>query len=134
MKSPSVLILMRGAMRGKTIGRILFNETLKREAMNISGKVLDLGGGKDPSYLPLLPRSIELTRTEYLLLELLLTHPRQVLTRSAIFEHVWGYDFGATSNSLEVYIGYLRRKLDKPYGRVTFETIRGAGYRLVGST
>ena len=55
---------------------------------------------------------IELTRTEFLLLELFLLNPRQVLPRSLIFERVWGYDFGPTSNSLEVYVGYLRRKLE----------------------
>src|SRR5207253_1717109 len=60
---------------------------------------------------------IELTRTEFSLLELFLRNPRQVLTRSVIFERVWGYDFGFASNSLDVYIGYLRRKTeagDKP--------------------
>jgi two-component system response regulator MprA len=70
---------------------------------------------------------IELTRTEYLLLELLMNHPRQVLTRTQIFEHVWGYDFGPSSNSLEVYVGYLRRKLGEP--RV-IQTVRGVGYVL----
>jgi two-component system response regulator MprA len=54
-------------------------------------------------------RLMELTRTEFLLLELFLHHPRQVLTRSQIFDRVWGYDFGPASNSLEVYVGYLRR-------------------------
>ena len=72
-------------------------------------------------------RLIELTRTEYLLLELLMNHPRQVLTRTQIFEHVWGYDFGPSSNSLEVYVGYLRRKLGEP--RV-IQTVRGVGYVL----
>jgi two-component system response regulator MprA len=72
-------------------------------------------------------RPIELTRTEFLLLELLMNHPRQVLTRGQIFEHVWGYDFGPSSNSLEVYIGYLRRKLGEP--RV-IQTVRGVGYVL----
>ena len=72
-------------------------------------------------------RGIELTRTEFLLLELLLRHPRQVLTRSQIFEHVWGYDFGPTSNSLEVYVGYLRRKLGEPR---LIQTVRGVGYVL----
>jgi len=71
--------------------------------------------------------TIELTRTEFLLLELLMNHPRQVLTRAQIFEHVWGYDFGPSSNSLEVYIGYLRRKLGEP--RV-IQTVRGVGYVL----
>src|ERR1044072_7525635 len=66
-------------------------------------------------------------RTEYLLLELLMSHPRQVLTRTQIFEHVWGYDFGPSSNSLEVYVGYLRRKLGEP--RV-IQTVRGVGYVL----
>ena len=72
-------------------------------------------------------REIELTRTEFLLLELFLLNPRQVLPRSLIFERVWGYDFGPSSNSLEVYVGYLRRKL----GRGRLETVRGVGYRLV---
>ena len=57
--------------------------------------------------------AIELTRTEFSLLELFLRNPRQVLTRSIIFERVWGYDFGPTSNSLDVYIGYLRRKTEE---------------------
>ena len=70
---------------------------------------------------------IELTRTEYLLLELLLRHPRQVLTRTQIFEQVWGYDFGPSSNSLEVYVGYLRRKLGEPR---LIQTVRGVGYVL----
>jgi two-component system, OmpR family, response regulator MprA len=73
---------------------------------------------------------LQLTRTEFLLLEMFLRHPRQVLSRSAIFEHVWGYDFGATSNSLGVYMGYLRRKTevgDKPR---LLHTVRGVGYVL----
>ena len=57
-------------------------------------------------------RRMELTRTEFLLLELLLRNARQVLPRELIFDRVWGYDFGANSNSLEVYIGYLRRKTE----------------------
>ena len=75
---------------------------------------------------------IELTRTEFALLELFLTNPRQVLTRSIIFERVWGYDFGFASNSLDVYIGYLRRKTevgDKPR---LIQTVRGVGYALRG--
>ena len=75
-------------------------------------------------------RLIELTRTEFLLLELLLRHPRQVLTRAAIFEHVWGYDFGATSNSLEVYVGYLRRKTEAAGEPRLIHTVRGVGYVL----
>ncbi len=75
-------------------------------------------------------RQVELTRTEFLLLELLLRHPRQVLTRGAIFEHVWGYDFGATSNSLEVYVGYLRRKTEADGEPRLIHTVRGVGYVL----
>jgi two-component system response regulator MprA len=75
-------------------------------------------------------RQIELTRTEYLLLELLLLHPRQVLTRSQIFEWVWGYDFGPTSNSLEVYISYLRRKTEADGEPRLIHTVRGVGYVL----
>jgi two-component system, OmpR family, response regulator MprA len=75
-------------------------------------------------------REIELTRTEFLLLELLLRHPRQVLTRGQIFEHVWGYDFGPSSNSLEVYVGYLRRKLEADGEPRLLHTVRGVGYVL----
>jgi len=75
-------------------------------------------------------RLIDLTRTEFLLLELFMTNPRQVLTRSQIFERVWGYDFGPTSNSLTVYIGYLRRKLESGGESRLLHTVRGVGYVL----
>jgi two-component system response regulator MprA len=75
-------------------------------------------------------RPIELTRTEFALLELFLRNPRQVLTRSIIFERVWGYDFGPTSNSLDVYIGYLRRKTEEGDAPRLIHTIRGVGYAL----
>ena len=75
-------------------------------------------------------RSIELTRTEFALLELFLRNPRQVLTRSIIFERVWGYDFGPTSNSLDVYIGYLRRKTEDGGASRLIHTVRGVGYAL----
>ena len=75
-------------------------------------------------------RLIELSRTEFLLLELFMRHPRQVLTRSTIFENVWGYDFGYDSNSLEVYIGYLRRKLEEDGEPRLIHTKRGFGYVL----
>jgi two-component system, OmpR family, response regulator MprA len=75
-------------------------------------------------------RTLELTRTEFLLLEMFLRHPRQVLTRSVIFEHVWGYDFGSTSNSLGVYIGYLRRKTEAGGEPRLLHTVRGVGYVL----
>ena len=75
-------------------------------------------------------RQIELSRTEFSLLELFLEHPRQVLTRSVLFERVWGYDFGATSNALGVYIGYLRRKTEAGGERRLLHTVRGIGYVL----
>ncbi len=75
-------------------------------------------------------RKIELTRTEYQLLELFVRNPRAVLTRTAIFEHVWGYDFGPESNSLDVYIGYLRRKLEAGGEARVIHTVRGVGYAL----
>ena len=73
---------------------------------------------------------IVLTRTEFSLLELFLRNPRQVLTRSVIFERVWGYDFGFGSNSLDVYIGYLRRKTEAGGKPRLIQTIRGVGYAL----
>jgi two-component system response regulator MprA len=75
-------------------------------------------------------RPIELTRTEFSLLELFLLNPRQVLTRSVIFERVWGYDFGFGSNSLDVYIGYLRRKTEAGGEPRLIQTVRGVGFAL----
>ncbi len=73
---------------------------------------------------------IDLTRTEFSLLELFMRNPRQVLTRSVIFERVWGYDFGFGSNSLDVYIGYLRRKTEAGGRPRLIQTVRGVGYAL----
>jgi two-component system response regulator MprA len=75
-------------------------------------------------------RLVELSRTEFLLLELFLRHPRQVLTRTIIFENVWGYDFGPTSNALGVYMGYLRRKTEAGGEPRLLHTVRGVGYVL----
>ena len=75
-------------------------------------------------------RTIELTRTEFELLRVFLEHPRQVLSRSTIFERVWGFDFGASSNALEVYVGYLRRKLEAGGEPRLIQTVRGVGYAL----
>ncbi len=75
-------------------------------------------------------RALALTRTEYLLLEMFLRNPRKVLSRSTIFEHVWGYDFGSSSNSLGVYIGYLRRKTEVGEEPRLVHTVRGVGYVL----
>jgi two-component system, OmpR family, response regulator MprA len=75
-------------------------------------------------------RLIELSRTEYNLLELFLLNPRRVLTREVIFDRVWGYDFGPTSNTLEVYVGYLRRKTEADGEPRLIHTVRGVGYVL----
>ena len=73
-------------------------------------------------------RAITLSRTEYQLLELLMSNARRVLSRTVIFEKVWGYDFGPESNSLDVYIGYLRRKLEQDGEPRLIHTVRGVGY------
>jgi two-component system, OmpR family, response regulator MprA len=72
----------------------------------------------------------ELTRTEYGLLELLMTNPRRVLAHDIIYDRVWGYDFGPASNALRVYVGYLRRKLEEAGARPLIHTVRGVGYVL----
>ncbi|MBW3591181.1 MAG: response regulator transcription factor [Actinobacteria bacterium] len=75
-------------------------------------------------------RQIQLTRTEFLLLELFLNNPRRVLSREIILDRVWGFDFGPESNSLEVYIGYLRKKMEAGDEPRLIHTIRGVGYVL----
>lgn len=75
-------------------------------------------------------RPIELTRTEFTLLEMFLRRPRRVLERAFILEEVWGYDFGTTANSLEVYVGYLRRKTEAEGEPRLLHTVRGVGYVL----
>jgi two-component system response regulator MprA len=73
---------------------------------------------------------VELTRTEFRLLELLMRNPKQVLPHSLIYERVWDYDFGPSSNALRVYVGYLRRKLQEAGSRDLIHTVRGVGYGL----
>lgn len=75
-------------------------------------------------------KSIDLSATEYSLLEYLMRHPGRVLTRSVILEHVWDYDFGGTDNVLDVYIMYLRKKIDKGNAQPLIHTVRGVGFRL----
>jgi two-component system, OmpR family, response regulator MprA len=75
-------------------------------------------------------REIELTRTEYQLLELLMLNPRRVLSSELIYDRVWGYDFGPSANALRVYIGYLRRKLEAGGERRLIQTLHGVGYVL----
>jgi two-component system OmpR family response regulator len=73
---------------------------------------------------------IDLSRKEYAVLEALMRHPGDVLSRFNLLEQVWGYDYENRSNVVEVYIRYLREKIDRPFGRSTLQTIRGVGYRL----
>jgi DNA-binding response OmpR family regulator len=73
---------------------------------------------------------IELSPREFALLELLLRHPRQVLSRTQILEHVWDFDFYSDTNVVDVYIGYLRRKLDREFDPALIHTVRGVGFRL----
>ena len=73
---------------------------------------------------------IELTAREYALLEFLMRHPGQVLSRTRIAEHVWNYDFYSTSNVVDVYIRYLRRKVDKGFDEKLIKTVRGVGYKI----
>jgi two-component system, OmpR family, response regulator MprA len=75
-------------------------------------------------------RSMELTRTEFTLLEMFLRRPRRVLERAFILDEVWGYDFPTTANSLEVYVGYLRRKTEAEGESRLLHTVRGVGYVL----
>lgn len=76
---------------------------------------------------------IELTNKEYALLEYLMRHPNQVLTRTMIAEHVWNYDFDSATNVIDVHIRYLRRKIDDPFETKVIHTSRGAGYRVAAS-
>ena len=96
-------------------------ETLRFEDIELDPRTREVRRGAEP---------IELTRTEFSLLELFMLNPRQVLTRSVIFERVWGYDFGYGSNSLDVYIGYLRRKTEAGGQPRLIQTVRGVGYAL----
>jgi two-component system, OmpR family, response regulator MprA len=113
-----LLARMRALLRRTSDGS---GEMLRFEDLELDPKTRDVRRGGEP---------IELTRTEFALLELFLLNPRQVLTRSLIFERVWGYDFGATSNSLDVYIGYLRRKTEAGGQPRLIQTVRGVGYAL----
>ncbi|MFD1657141.1 response regulator transcription factor [Streptomyces caeni] len=78
-------------------------------------------------------QEISLTAREFTLLEYLLRHSDEVISKTDILDHVWEENFDGDTNIVEVYVGYLRRKIDAPFGRRTIETVRGAGYRLRGS-
>jgi two-component system response regulator MprA len=90
----------------------------------------DLALNRDTREVSRGDRPIDLSRTEFSLLELFMENPRRVLSRSEIFERVWGYDFGPASNSLGVYIGYLRRKTEAASESRLIHTVRGVGYAL----
>jgi DNA-binding response OmpR family regulator len=106
---------------------------LLRRAQTDRSPVLEYGGLRlDPSTRAVSRegRAIELTNKEYALLELLLRRPNQVFTRTTIMERVWGYDFDTESNILEVYINFLRKKIDRGHARKLLHTVRGVGYVL----
>ena len=110
-----VRALLRRAMTGDDAAPLAYDDLVMEPTL-----VLVRRGG----------RLIELTRTEYSLLELFMRHPRQVLTRRAIVDHIWGYDMDADSNALDVYISYLRRKLEAEGEPRLIHTVRGFGYIL----
>ena len=106
---------------------------LRRAAPESDGKPLqfdDLNLDRNKQQVSRGDRILQLTRTEFALLELFMSNPEKVLTRSAIFESVWGYDFGYASNSLEVYIGHLRKKTEAGGEPRVIHTVRGVGYAL----
>jgi two-component system response regulator MprA len=109
---------LRAILRRSADGAV---EVLRFADLELDPSTREVRRGTDP---------IELTRTEFSLLELFMLNPRQVLTRSVIFERVWGYDFGPGSNSLDVYIGYLRRKTEAGGKPRLIQTVRGVGYAL----
>jgi len=74
---------------------------------------------------------IELTAREFSLLEFFMRRPGEVLSKQQLLDHVWGFDFEGYHNIVEVYVGYLRRKIDEPFGQQSIQTVRGVGYRLV---
>jgi two-component system response regulator MprA len=113
-----LLARMRALLRRTTGGS---GEVLRFADLELDPKTREVRRAGEP---------IELTRTEFSLLELFMLNPRQVLTRSVIFERVWGYDFGFSSNSLDVYIGYLRRKTEAGDLPRLIQTVRGVGYAL----
>jgi two-component system response regulator MprA len=106
---------------------------LRRHIDGVDGRVLryeELELDPDAHAARVGGREIELTRTEFQLLELLMLNPRRVLSSELIYDRVWGYDFGPSGNALRVYIGYLRRKLEAGGERRLIQTVHGVGYVL----
>jgi len=104
----------------------LISEQAAAEALAFAGLTLDLGTREVARG----SREVRLTRTEFALLAALMQRPRQVMTRAQILDEVWGYDFPTTANSLEVYVGYLRRKTEADGETRLIHTVRGVGYVL----
>jgi two-component system response regulator MprA len=107
---------------------LLRRSGLNGDASGVTYKELRLDG--DRHGVSVGDSFVELTRTEYQLLELLMTNAGRILPHTLIYERVWGYDFGPASNALRVYIGYLRRKLEQAGARPLLHTVRGVGYVL----
>jgi two-component system response regulator MprA len=106
---------------------------MRRHVDGVDGRVLrfaELELDPDAHAARMADRQIDLTRTEFQLLELLMLNPRRVLSSELIYDRVWGYDFGPSGNALRVYIGYLRRKLEADGGRRLIQTVHGVGYVL----
>lgn len=116
-----LLARLRALLRRTGTGSEEENETLSFEDLTMDVGTREVRRGERP---------IQLTRTEFSLLELLMHNPRRVLTRSLILEEVWGYDFPTSGNALEVYIGYLRRKTEGEGESRLIHTVRGVGYVL----
>lgn len=116
-----LLARLRALLRRTGSGSEEENETLTFEDLSMDVGTREVRRGD---------RAIQLTRTEFSLLELLMHNPRRVLTRSLILEEVWGYDFPTSGNALEVYIGYLRRKTEGEGESRLIHTVRGVGYVL----
>ena len=118
---------------GFIFGPARLKAIMRRQLIGSDGRTLRFGGlelDADAHAAHLDGRTIELTRTEYQLLELLMLNPRRVLTSDLIYDRVWGYDFPMTGNALRVYIGYLRRKLEAGGGPRLIHTVHGIGYVL----
>lgn len=118
---PELLARLRALLR-----RVVPEDSLEDETLTFS----DLSMNTSTREVTRGSRSMELTRTEFTLLEMFLRRPRRVLDRSFILEEVWGYDFPTTANSLEVYVGYLRRKTEADEEPRLLHTVRGVGYVL----
>jgi two-component system response regulator MprA len=109
-----------------TLGRLAGRRPPRDEVLRFADVTLDLGGHRVRRGR----RTIELSPTEFALLELFLRNPGRALTHAQIFDAVWGFDFGRRSNLLNVYMGYLRRKLEQDGEPRLVHTLRGFGYVL----